>query len=127
MVFGTFDVLHPGHLNFFQQAKGYGQELIVVVARDVTVRQVKGRRPMNSEDDRLGLVKSLVLVDRAVLGDTKDQMKAVRQFKPAVVCLGYDQRAFVPELKLTFPQLRVVRLKPYRAKYYKSSYWKSVL
>ena len=127
MVFGTFDVLHPGHLNFFQQAKKYGQELIVVIARDRTVESVKGRLPLNSEKDRCQLVRQFNLVTKAVLGDLKDQMKAISQYRPHIVCLGYDQQAFVKELQSTFPQLRIVRLKPYRAKYYKSSYWRSVL
>src|SRR3989344_5899736 len=121
MVFGTFDVLHPGHIDFFQQAKRYGQELIVVVARDATTRKVKGRLPMNSERDRRAMVAAVTIVHRAVLGDQKDQMKVVRQFTPDVVCLGYDQRKFVDTLRKTFPKLKTVRLKAYRSRYYKSS------
>ena len=43
MVFGTFDYLHEGHKDFFRQAKQYGDELVVVVARDETVKQIKGK------------------------------------------------------------------------------------
>ena len=41
MVFGTFDGLHEGHLDFFRQAREYGDYLIVAVARDVNVKKIK--------------------------------------------------------------------------------------
>ena len=121
MVFGTFSAIHPGHLNLFNQAKKYGDSLIVVVARDQVSTNVKDRKPNNTEKDRLKLVKALKIVDQAVLGDQIDQMKNIRKFKPKVVCLGYDQVAFVDRLKKTFPDQKVIRLKPYKEKYYKSS------
>lgn len=121
MVFGTFDILHPGHLNFFKQAKKYGQKLIVVIARDNTVKKIKHRLPVNSQKDRQKLVSELKIVDQAVLGDSVNPMKVIKKFKPVAVCLGYDQKAFVKELKSTFPDLKIVRLKSYKSKFYKSS------
>ena len=53
MVFGTFDILHPGHLNFFKQAREFGNFLIAVIARDKTVLKIKGRLPKNNEKKRL--------------------------------------------------------------------------
>ena len=119
--FGTFDILHPGHLSFFVQAKKFGKELVVVIARDKTVRKIKNKLPDNSEKDRQALVKGLEVVDRVVLGDLKDQMKVIKKEKPDMVCLGYDQKAFVDILRKTFPKLKIVRLKSYKPKYYKSS------
>jgi len=121
MVFGTFDALHPGHLNFFQQAKKLGGYLIVVVARDKTVKKVKRRLPHNSELDRRRLVSALRPVDSVLLGSPKSPMSLVKKIKPDIVCLGYDQRSFVPQLKTTFPKLRIVRLRSYKPRYYKSS------
>ena len=121
MVFGTFDIIHPGHLDFFRQAKKYGQKLIVVIGRDSTVKKIKNKLPQNSEKDRQKLAGALRVVDQVVLGNSKDQMKIIRRFKPAVVCLGYDQKAFVKQLKLTYPDLKIVRLKPYKSIFYKSS------
>ena len=37
MVFGTFDILHPGHLDFFKQAREYGDEVVCVIARNINV------------------------------------------------------------------------------------------
>lgn len=121
MVFGTFDALHAGHLYLFRQAKRFGTYLIVVVARDSTAQRVKGRQPMNTERDRLRVVQELRIVNQAVLGDSRDYLKVVRRFKPAVICLGYDQRSFVDQLIVAFPTLRIIRLKAYHSHHYKSS------
>ena len=45
MIFGTFDKFHPGHINFLKQSEQYGDYLIVVVARDITVKKLKGKMP----------------------------------------------------------------------------------
>ncbi|MAF13315.1 MAG: FAD synthase [Parcubacteria group bacterium] len=126
MVFGTFDFIHPGHLNFFKQAKKYGDKLTVVVARDTTAKKIKKKLPMNSEKDRQQLVAELKIVNQAVLGDKVDQMKVVRRLKPNVVCLGYDQKAFVNLLESDFPQIKLVRLKAYKSRFYKSSQLKKL-
>ncbi|MCX6707322.1 MAG: adenylyltransferase/cytidyltransferase family protein, partial [Candidatus Woesearchaeota archaeon] len=60
LVFGTFDILHPGHLNFFDQARkagGEGSKLVVVVARDFNSKKAKGIFPLNNERARLDAVK----------------------------------------------------------------------
>ena len=113
MVFGTFDVLHKGHLSYFKQARKYGEYLIAVVARDKTVKEIKGRKPRNNEKKRLKEVKKHV--DKAVLGYIRDKQKVIKKYKPDVVCLGYDQRNFIKGLK------KFKRLKPYKPHKYKSS------
>lgn len=123
MVFGTFDGLHPGHRHFFRQARRHGDTLIVVVGRDQTVKVVKGRLPRCSEQVRRRAVAAASLVSRAVFGDLKDQMKVVHTYRPSVVCLGYDQIAFVDQLYQTFPNLKIVRLRPYQPDRYKSSHF----
>ena len=71
MVFGTFDMLHEGHEDFFRQARAVAREpyLIVSVARDEAGARVKGARPERGERERLGVVAAHPLVDTAVLGD----------------------------------------------------------
>lgn len=125
MVFGTFDILHPGHLDLFKQAKKFGDQLLVVVARDQTVKAVKGRPPLHSERSRRAAVARLDLVDRAILGDRTDPMKVIRTYQPAVVCLGYDQQAFVDQLYHNFPDLKIVRLKAHQPERFKSSFYKT--
>jgi len=90
MATGTFDILHMGHIYFLKEAKKLGDELIVVVACDKTVRRLK-HEPVTSEDMRLNLIKELRVVDDAVVGNEDDMFEVVEQIKPDVIALGYDQ------------------------------------
>ncbi|HTT35295.1 MAG TPA: adenylyltransferase/cytidyltransferase family protein [Thermoplasmata archaeon] len=90
MATGVFDLLHPGHLYFLQEARKLGDELVVVVARDQTARRLK-REPYLPELMRRQMVEALKPVDRAVLGSSNDIYQTVVDLKPAVIALGYDQ------------------------------------
>lgn len=125
MVFGTFDVVHEGHRSLFRQAREHGEELIVVVARDATVRRVKGRPPHHGEAERKAAVEEEGLADRVVLGDPADSYAVIERFRPDVICLGYDQSAFVDslpeELRKRGLSAAIVRLAPFRPEVFKSS------
>jgi FAD synthetase len=92
MAFGTFDLLHLGHIHYLKHAKRHGSQLIVVVARDDTVKRIKGRKPLKDEQTRVELVASLKWVDRAVLGakDPNHMLRVIKRFKPDVIALGFD-------------------------------------
>jgi len=121
MVFGTFDVLHPGHLDYFKQARKLGDYLIVVVARDKISEKIKGERPRNKEKLRLGRVKKLRIADKAVLGYIGDMFKVIKKEKPTIVCLGYDQKVERVLLnKIKKAKIKIKRLKGYKVKKYKS-------
>jgi FAD synthetase len=100
---GVFDLLHLGHVKFLEEAKKAGGEdaqLIVVVARDSTVEQMKGRKPIMPENQRRALVESLKVVDQAVLGmEQLDIGDVIKQVKPDVVALGYDQAGMEQRVK----------------------------
>jgi FAD synthetase len=125
MVFGTFDILHKGHLDFLKQAKRHGDFLVVVVARDKTVLAIKKRKSLQDEKARLREIVRSGLADKALLGNIRDQYRIIQQVKPSVICLGYDQRHFADnlgrELRGRRIEARIVRLKPYMAHKYKSS------
>jgi len=70
MVFGAFDHLHPGHLDYFRQTRHFGDELVVVVARDKNVLKIKGRLPREDEKIRVRNV-------RLALSELKIRGKAV--------------------------------------------------
>lgn len=92
---GVFDLLHLGHVRFLEEAKkagGKDAKLIVIVARDSTVEESKGRKPVMPENQRRILVESLRVVDEAVLGlENLDIGDVVEKVKPDVIALGYDQ------------------------------------
>lgn len=131
MIFGTFDILHYGHLHLFRQAGRHGDRVVAVVARDVNVRKVKGCEPFHDERERLEFLRHMDLIDKAVLGDMNDVYKIVRRVKPDVICLGYDQRVFVDDLKKMIDDFgfasRIIRLKPYKSERYKTSKMKEYL
>lgn len=90
-----FDLLHLGHVKFLEEAKkagGKNAELVVIVARDNTVQDTKGRKPIMPENQRRALVESLRVVDVAVLGlEDFDIGDVIERVKPDVIALGYDQ------------------------------------
>ena len=129
MVFGTFDLVHPGHEHFFRQARaqarGRGAFLIVSVARDQNVKRIKGRQPIHNEKKRLAVLKSHPLVDRAVLGGLTNHLPHILKQRPDVIALGYDQKDYVKGLKTELKRqgltVKIVRLKSHRPQIYKSS------
>ncbi|MDO8741273.1 MAG: adenylyltransferase/cytidyltransferase family protein [Candidatus Woesearchaeota archaeon] len=126
LVFGTFDIVHPGHMNFLKQAKKHADKLVVVVARDLTVKALKGRFPENNEERRLKNIKKLPYVDEAMLGSLgNDKYEIIEKIKPDVIALGYDQYFFTEDLKKELKKrgilADIVRLKPYKEEIYKSS------
>lgn len=130
MVFGTFDGLHKGHLDFFRQARKLSKKsfLIVSIARDKNVKRIKGKYPTLSEKKRMALVKNCFLVDKVVLSGIKDHIPHIIRENPDVIALGYDQKAYVKNLKKDLKNkdkknnklVKIVRLKPYKEKIYKN-------
>jgi FAD synthetase len=137
MVFGTFDGLHEGHLNFFKQARALntlvrGQArgfmknsfLIVSIARDKNVFKIKGEYPHLREKERMNLVKKSKLVDEVILSGVTNHIPHILKIHPDVIALGYDQKAYVKNLKKDLKNkgilVKVVRLKPYKEKIYKN-------
>jgi FAD synthetase len=90
LVGGVFDLLHLGHIHFFQEAKRHGDRLVVVVATDRTAQRLKHTTIIPGEM-RVELLNALEVVDQAILGDEKDMYRSVEMIKPDVIVLGYDQ------------------------------------
>jgi len=116
MATGTFDILHLGHIYFLKEAKKLGDNLAVVVATDSTVRKLK-HEPVNPEHIRLSLIKELKIVDEAYLGHEEDMYEIVKEIKPDVITLGYDQihdqKTVEKELSKRKINAKVVRLSKY--------------
>ena len=87
---GVFDILHTGHLHFFNEARKLGDELYVVVATDKRVRELK-HEPVTPQEMRVELVNALRPVTKAVLGKEGDMFAIVEELRPDVIALGYDQ------------------------------------
>ena len=132
ITFGTFDPLHEGHHDLFRQARAFGDELLVVVARDQTIRNAKGREPNTEEADRLAAVTSDSSVSDAQLGDEEPQKYALlHSLSFDVLALGYDQEPSDAEARTLLDvagktDVEVVRLQPFRPDEHKSSLLREV-
>ncbi len=132
MVFGTFDGLHLGHLNFFKQAKKLAKnaKLIVSIARDKNVFLIKKTKPRLNEKKRFNLVKKIKLVDEVVLSGVKNYIPHILKIAPDFIALGYDQYAYVKNLKSDLKKcglaVKIVRLKPYKEHIYKNALLKNI-
>jgi FAD synthetase len=117
MASGTFDILHMGHIYYLKEAKKLGDELIVIVARDSTVRKMK-HEPVTPEKMRLQLIKELRIVDNAFLGRKDDIYEIVEEIKPDIIALGYDQthdeRKIDLDLKKRKMKAKIVRLSKFK-------------
>lgn len=91
IVFGTFDDLHPGHRFFLARAEKEG-DLTVVVARDQNVRRMKGRMPRYSERERAAAIRGAMPKAEVLLGHATDFLHWIRELKPDLLLLGYDQK-----------------------------------
>lgn len=131
MAFGTFDFFHAGHENYLEQARALGDQLVVVVARDETVKKVKNAAPMYNERKRLRDVQNCKHVDRAVLGFADDKYRVIKKYAPDILALGYDQYVFTYGLENYFIKenlnVKMVRLAPFQPETFKSSLIKGSL
>ncbi|MCL1984347.1 MAG: FAD synthase [Methanomassiliicoccaceae archaeon] len=98
MASGVFDILHTGHISYLEQAKAMGDELIVVVACDHTVRKRK-HEPITPEKMRAEIINSLKPVDRTVIGHESDMYSTIEEIRPDIIVLGFDQTFNEDELR----------------------------
>ena len=116
MAVGIFDLLHAGHLHYVEQAKSLGEELVVVIAHDETVRKQK-HEPVTGQDLRRRMVEGLKPVDKAVIGNPPGVpiFEILGKIKPDLIALGYDQKHSIDAIrkgldKHSFEDVEVTRV-----------------
>ena len=88
---GVFDIIHPGHIHTLTAAKALGDVLVVAIATDKTAQKMKKRPPLHNQELRRELVSCLSMVDIAMIGHEEDIFETVKEVKPNIIVLGYDQ------------------------------------
>ena len=88
---GVFDIIHPGHIHTLNAAKALGDVLVVAIATDKTAQKMKKRQPLHNQELRRELVSCLSMVDIAMIGHEEDIFETVKEIKPNIIVLGYDQ------------------------------------
>ncbi len=123
---GTFDYLHQGHIDFLNQAKALGDELVVIVARDETVKRIKGFLPTHNEELRMNRIRETGIPDMVVRGNLQDDLfRILEELDPDIIALGYDQRVSEEEVVKRCRRCKVVRLGSYHPEKFKSSLYRN--
>lgn len=88
---GCFDLIHLGHVKYFQFAKAQGDILVVGINTDASIRRLKGdKRPVVNEDDRIGVLEELESIDYLIRFDTDTPLDLIRAIEPDVLVKGAD-------------------------------------
>ncbi|MBI3048892.1 MAG: D-glycero-beta-D-manno-heptose 1-phosphate adenylyltransferase [Acidobacteria bacterium] len=88
---GVFDLLHPGHVRYLQEARALGDALIVGVNSDRSVRAIKGPdRPVNAERERAEVLLALACVDAVTIFDEETPHAVISAVQPDVLVKGAD-------------------------------------
>ncbi|MDQ5931619.1 MAG: synthetase [Patescibacteria group bacterium] len=125
MCFGTFDIIHPGHIKFLTRARALGDELFVVVSRDERRAAIRGKTPVHTQAERVVVLSSLSAVTQALAGKKDDILAIIRKIKPSIIALGHDQVYGVDVLQSWCASQKnppqIVRLPAYKRSRYSTS------
>ena len=91
---GTFDILHPGHIDLLYLASTYGDEFVVAIDSDRRVKEKKGdSRPINNEDTRSKIIFHIKGVDKVFIFDSDEELRdIIKEYEPDVMMVGSDYR-----------------------------------
>jgi D-beta-D-heptose 7-phosphate kinase/D-beta-D-heptose 1-phosphate adenosyltransferase len=90
---GCFDILHAGHVKYLEEAKKFGDILIVGLNSDSSVRTLKGEsRPINNELDRSCILAAIEVVDYVVIFNDVTPYKLINVIKPDTLVKGGDYK-----------------------------------
>ena len=96
ITFGTFDLLHIGHINILKRAKAEGTRLVVGIPSDYLVSVKKGKKPIINQDNRLEIIQSLACVDECFLqehnieDDREAQRGYIKKYHADALVMGHD-------------------------------------
>jgi rfaE bifunctional protein nucleotidyltransferase chain/domain len=91
---GTFDILHPGHIDLLYLASTYGDEFVIAIDSDRRVKEKKGdTRPINNEDTRSKILFHIKGVDKVFIFDSDEELRdIIKEYEPDVMMVGSDYK-----------------------------------
>lgn len=121
VIFGTFDLVHPGHLALFNYTRKLSKQLFIVLARDKNI----DKQTLFTEKQRLKNLQKLNLTEEVILGSLNNPLNFYQKIKPDLAILGYDQIKYVDLLK-TLP-LEIKRAPKFYPELFKTQKIKQIL
>jgi len=113
---GCYDLLHPGHIRFLEQARSLGDVLILALNSDASVRRMKGpSRPLLSENERAEIAGALEAVDAVTFFDEETPRELIAEVLPDVLVKGADWSHFIAgreEVEAAGGQVLTIPLEP---------------
>ena len=108
---GCFDIIHPGHIKVFREAKKNGDILIVALNSDKSIKMIKGKkRPLLNQKARADIISSFETVDYVTIFNEPTPFKLIKKIKPEVIVKGGDWQ--MNKIIGRNIAKRVVRIKP---------------
>ena len=89
---GTFDILHPGHIELFKVGASLGNKLIVATDTDEKIRKDKGAfKPVNNLCDRISMLQAIKYIDEVLYFNTREELEGlIKLYMPDILLLGDD-------------------------------------
>ena len=89
---GTFDILHPGHIQLFKVARSLGNKVIVATDTDEKIKADKGdHRPINDLCYRVAMLEAIKYIDVVLtFGDRQELEGLIQLYTPDILLLGND-------------------------------------
>lgn len=122
LVFGAFDLLHPGHVYFLNESMKLGDELHVNLASDDFIKKVKNKTPNFSYLERAGMLKKAF--PKAFVHKGDDHMgdwSVFKDFMPDIITVGYDQKDLVRALNGLDLMTNIVEIGPFKKDVYSTT------
>ncbi|MFH0906406.1 MAG: adenylyltransferase/cytidyltransferase family protein [archaeon] len=116
LIFGTFDILHKGHIYLIKKARSLGDYLIVSLCSDNDVIKRKGK-PIFNYRERKEVLSSIKYVDKIIKGPTKENFKTmvkhIRKISPDIITISYLPDNQLEELRKlkNFPKIKIIKVK----------------
>ena len=108
MLHGVFDILHVGHINYFEEIKKFSDKLIVSVTSDKFVNKGPGR-PMFHINERIKILSKIDLIDFIVISNSETAVKVIKDIKPNFYAKGKDYKIKNDITKNIYKEIKAIK------------------
>ena len=123
LLFGSFDLFHPGHDYLIRSSQKYGK-LIISLAQNAAIEKIKGQKPVHDIKERIKNLQKKYPNIRIIEGDKEiGSWSALKKYQPEIVVVGYDQNILkraLTEIQSDY-NFTIIQLEAFIPEKYKSS------